>query len=347
MADEVLSAAERELLAHGALAATGPHPAAPRRARESHVRPAAAPLSPLDDAIKPHDFQRPRILGDDQMRALASLHERVACGFAPALSTVVRCPAQVRLSQFDQTTYGQWLRELENPTCLSVLRTEPTLGELALDMSLSILFPILDRMMGGGREASPAVRRPLTTIESRQAARVVQQFLSEVAKAWRDVAPLLLSVQRVECDPHAARIVLPGEGVVRARFDVSFAASRGAVSFCLPATVLRKLASNLVAPQRGAFVTAASNQPAQQVTNEVRQAHVELVARLAPIRMPTSELLELRVGDVIVTNHDVQRPLEVTVEGTPKFVVQAGAHQGRKAVRIDAELDTPSEPPSA
>jgi flagellar motor switch protein FliM len=282
MADEVLSAAERELLAHGALAATGPHPAAPRRARESHVRPAAAPLSPLDDAIKPHDFQRPRILGDDQMRALASLHERVACGFAPALSTVVRCPAQVRLSQFDQTTYGQWLRELENPTCLSVLRTEPTLGELALDMSLSILFPILDRMMGGGREASPAVRRPLTTIESR-----------------------------------------------------------------LAATVLRKLASNLVAPQRGAFVTAASNQPAQQVTNEVRQAHVELVARLAPIRMPTSELLELRVGDVIVTNHDVQRPLEVTVEGTPKFVVQAGAHQGRKAVRIDAELDTPSEPPSA
>jgi flagellar motor switch protein FliM len=346
MADEVLSAAERELLAHRA-PATGPQAALRRSVRESHTRPAAAPLASLDDSIKPHDFQRPRLLDDEQMQALTALHERVARGFAPALSTVVRGPTHVKLSHLDQTTYGQWLSELDKPTCLAVLRTAPVLGELALDMNLSILVPILDRMMGGGREPAPTVRRPLTTIESRLAARVVQLFLSEVAKAWRDVGSLTLTVQRVECDPHAARIVLPGEGVVRATFEVSIGVSRGIVSFCLPATMLRKLTSDLAAPQRSQSTTPASSEAAQPVTRQVNQAQVEVIARLAPTRMSTADLLELRLGDVIVTNHDVHRPLEVAIEGMPKFVAHAGAHKGRKAIQIDAQIGTPGDPPSA
>jgi flagellar motor switch protein FliM len=296
MADEVLSAAERELLAHRAVASTNPRSTSTRSSRESHVRPAAVPLAPLDDAIRPHDFQHPRVLEDHQIEVLSSLHERVARGFALTLSTVVRCPAQVKLSQFNQTTYGQWLREVESPACLSVVRT-------------------------------------------------AQQFLSEVAKSWREVAPLTLSVQRVESDPHSARIVLPGECVVRAKFEVAFASSRGTISFCLPATVLRKLSSDLLAPPRNEG--PAGSPAAQQMTQQLNQAQVEIVARLAPTRMATSELLELRVGDVIVTNHEVHRPLEVAVEGRPKFAARAGAHQGRKAVRIDVELDAPNNPPPA
>src|SRR5262245_44327549 len=103
MADEVLSAAERELLAHRALA-SGSQAAVRCSVRESHTRPAATQLSAFDDAIKPHDFQRPRLLNDEQVQVLTALHERVARGFGPALSRVVRCPAQVRLSHLDQTT---------------------------------------------------------------------------------------------------------------------------------------------------------------------------------------------------------------------------------------------------
>jgi flagellar motor switch protein FliM len=345
MADEVLSAAERELLAHRALTPASPQAALRRSVRESHARSVAAPRTPLDDAIKAHDFQRPRVLDDAQIEVLAAVHERVARSFAPALSTVVRCKAQVKLSHLDQTTYGQWLRELDKPTCLSVLRTAPIVGELALDLNLSILFPILDRMMGGGREPAPTVRRPLTTIESRLAARVVQHFLAEVAKSWRELAPLTLSVVRMECDPHVVQIVLPGEGVVRATYDVSFGGSRGAISFCLPATVLRKLCGDLTTSRSRAASPAP--EAAEQMTRQLNQAQVEVVARLAPTRMPTADLLELRVGDMIVTNHDVHRPLEVAVEGVPRFAARAGAHKGRKAVQIDAEIETPGDPPSA
>ncbi len=75
------------------------------------------------------------------------------------------------------------------------------------------------------------------------------------------------------------------------------------------------------------------------MTQQVRQTKVEVVARLASTRARTAELVELRKGDLIVTNHAAHRPLEVAVEGVTKFLAQAGALKGRKAVQIEAACD--------
>ncbi len=192
MADDVLSFAERELLTSRASTAASLRDDPARRADSPRgPGPIAAP-----EQVKPHDFKRPRTCDDDQLRMLTTLHERVARGFSAALSIAVRSPARAKLALVDQLTYAEWLRGLETPTYLTVLGAASLSGELALDISLPILFPILDRMLGGGREAGPLVRRPLTDIESRLAMRLIQPFLAEMAKAWRDVAELSLSVLR-------------------------------------------------------------------------------------------------------------------------------------------------------
>ncbi|HHK42325.1 MAG TPA: FliM/FliN family flagellar motor switch protein, partial [Planctomycetaceae bacterium] len=43
---------------------------------------------------------------------------------------------------------------------------------------------------------------------------------------------------------------------------------------------------------------------------------------------------QLRVGDIIATEHDVHAPLEVTVSGVPKFHARAGVYKGRKAIEL-------------
>ncbi len=345
MADDVLSHAERELLANRIPASASPRQAAHHANERSRAAVAAVLPIVSMDRVEPHDFTRPRSVDDEQLRALSTLHERVARGFGAALSVAVRCPARVKLTALDQPTYAQWLRGLENPTCVCVLRAAPLPGELALDVGLPILFPILDRMLGGGREPGPLVRRPLTAIELRLASRVQQLFLVELAKAWRDVAELALSVQRVESDPHAMRIVLPGEGVVRANFEVTMGAARGTMSLCLPATILRSVAHDLLSPAQSSNRSAATGESIAQVSQHVSQTKVEVVARLAATRVPTADLLELRAGDLIVTQHDAHRPLEVSVESVPKFLARAGALQGRKAVQIEAAIESTPKPP--
>jgi flagellar motor switch protein FliM len=75
----------------------------------------------------------------------------------------------------------------------------------------------------------------------------------------------------------------------------------------------------------------------------VSNAGVEMVVYLASSRLTTGELLGLAVGDVIKTENDSQCPLEVCVEGRPKFYGFAGLLKGHKAVRIGKPVVPPEE----
>ena len=73
----------------------------------------------------------------------------------------------MKLTSVDQLTYSEFVFSLENPTCFNLLKAEPLEGNLILDINPSILYPIIDRLLGGGKEAGPLARRPLTEIELR------------------------------------------------------------------------------------------------------------------------------------------------------------------------------------
>jgi len=50
-------------------------------------------------------------------------------------------------------------------------------------------------------------------------------------------------------------------------------------------------------------------------------------------------MLELRVGDIIASDKDVNEPLMVYVEGKPKFMASPGKYKGRKAIQIKSGFE--------
>ena len=89
------------------------------------------------------------------MRALQTLHEGFGRNFGAALSALLRSIVEVKLTSVDQLTYSEFVFSLENPTCFNLLKAEPLEGNLILDINPSILYPIIDRLLGGGREGGP------------------------------------------------------------------------------------------------------------------------------------------------------------------------------------------------
>jgi flagellar motor switch protein FliM len=49
----------------------------------------------------------------------------------------------------------------------------------------------------------------------------------------------------------------------------------------------------------------------------------------------------LRVGDIVTTEQDIHGPLEIAVEGVPKFHASPGTVKGRKAIQIQKPLEMP------
>src|SRR5687768_14119303 len=193
MAADVLSQAEVESLL-SAIDTAKPSTAAP----EAAALPAVAKLR---ERVSAYDFKRPERVGKEQMRALQTLHEGFGRNFAVALSALLRCMVEVKLTGADQLTYSEFIFSLENPTCFNVLAASPLEGNLILDINPAILYPIIDRLLGGGRETGPLARRPLTEIELRLVGRITDLFLAELRHAWENVLEINFEVVRVESNP--------------------------------------------------------------------------------------------------------------------------------------------------
>jgi flagellar motor switch protein FliM len=287
------------------------------------------------DKISPYDFKRPERVGKEQMRSLQTMHEGFGRNFGAALSALLRTIVELKLTSVDQLTYSEFVFSLENPTCFNLINAAPLEGQLILDINLSLLFPIIDRLLGGGSDPGTVVRRPLTEIELRLVSRITDLFCHEMKHAWENVLELNLSIDRVESNPQLVQIVPPNEVVVLISFELSIGDSRGMMNFCIPFNAIERISMRLSANSWVSYgKKMATPENIKRISGQLSDALVEVVVDLAETNISTSDLIGLRVGDIIATEKDVERPLVVSVEGRPKFHAQAGAFKGRKAIQV-------------
>jgi len=287
------------------------------------------------DKISPYDFKRPERVGKEQMRSLQTMHEAFGRNFGASLSALLRTIVELKLTSVDQLTYSEFVFSLENPTCFNLINASSLEGQLILDINLSLLFPIIDRLLGGGADTGTSIRRPLTEIELRLVSRITDLFCKEMKHAWQNVLDVDLSIDRVESNPQLVQIVPPNEVVVLISFELSLGESRGMMNLCIPFNSIERISNRLSSNSWVSYgKKTATTENIQRISNQLSDAVVEVVVDLAETNISTSDLIGLRVGDIIATEKDIARPLLVSIEGRPKFHAQPGAFKGRKAIQI-------------
>jgi flagellar motor switch protein FliM len=287
------------------------------------------------EKVSPYDFKRPERVGKEQMRALQTMHEAFGRNFGAALSALLRTIVELKLTSVDQLTYSEFVFSLENPTCFNLINASPLEGQLILDINLSLLFPIIDRLLGGGSDSTPPARRPLTEIELRLVSRITDLFCKEMKQAWENVLDLNLSIDHVESNPQLVQIVPPNEVVVLISFELTIGDARGMMNLCVPFNAIERISAQLSSNSWVSYgKKSATPENIRRISGQLSGAVVEVVVDLAETNISTSDLIGLRVGDIIATEKDTERPLVVSVEGRPKFHAKPGAFKGRKAIQV-------------
>lgn len=285
--------------------------------------------------VRRYDFKRPERVSKDQMRALQTLHEGFARNFGAALSGFLRMIVEVRVASCEQMTYSEFIAGLPNPTSFNLIKADPLEGRICLELSPLIIYPIIDRLLGGSNHELFIPQRPLTAIEGRLISQITDRAMACLKEAWQGVADLNFAVGEVESNPQIVQIVPPNEVVVVVGFEIKMANRAGAMSLCIPYNVIEPLVDELSAQSWfNAGRLRSSEEFAGRIGGRLDRAALVVEGVLAETTITLHDLMTMSEGDLIVTEKPATRPAVLCVEGRKKFLANVGEHRGARALKV-------------
>jgi flagellar motor switch protein FliM len=289
-------------------------------------------------AINNYDFRRPNRISKNQVRTLQSIHENFAEAFAYYLISKLQTTINITTTSVDQLFYSEYILSVANPSCLYVFEIAGTDGSGILEVSSQLALMIVERILGGNADILPKART-ITTIEQTVIRGIIEHSLSDLKSAWKSISDTIgFKYQRLEQEAEFVQIAPSSEIVIVISFDVHVGHHTFLMNICFPTFALEEILAKL---NRQQVTTNAHPQSPKKirenimtVNQQISTTYLPVIAELGKTSLTVTELLELKVGDVLKTKRRVDQEIEVIIAGKRKLAARPGVVEGKKAARI-------------
>lgn len=282
--------------------------------------------------IVPYNFRRPDRLSKEQVRSLYLLHDLFAHSLSSSLPLYLRAFSEVSLISVEQQSYSEYLRSLRDPTNIFTIYIERLRGMFAVELNSSIAFPIIDRMLGGsGQEQTE--QRTATELELK----ILEGFLSIITEnyreAWKPLIEFDTEITGRETRPQLLQIAPPNEVVIAAIYQIQIGETRGMMSICLPVMILEDIIEKF---NQSSYAPSAPTPPeaTQALLKTLSTINFPVSVELEKVAAKVSDLMSLTEGDILRTNHRLEKPVNINVSTETKFAGQLAALKGRMIIQL-------------
>lgn len=291
-------------------------------------------VSKAQKRIRVYDFKRPNKFSKDQIHSLQNIHDNFCRALTTYFSAHLHSVIETHVLSMEQITYDEFIRSLPNPTVLGIFSLGPLEGTLLLEVSPSLAFTIIDRILGGLGQGTEK-NRDLTEIERTIIERRLAQMVDMFGESWAEVYAVSPQFIALETNPQFTQIIAPNEMVMLVTLEISVAETVGMINVCLPYLVLEPILDKL--STFFLFSTQAkvsSEEQVEAIRRKIEWAKVDMNALLGQTEIAVRDLLDLAPGDVIPLNQGVQNPLPIFVGNFMKFRGVPGLSGEHLAVKL-------------
>jgi len=278
------------------------------------------------------DFRKPGQTPGSQMRAIYVLKQKFLHRIVSSLSAYLRCSVTAQLLGVDHVSYGEFLGGLPSPTCVVAVGMRPYEGNAVLELNPSLIFPIIEILLGGNGKASIAANREITEIEQNVLDGLFHIILQALGEAWKDVVPVTLTLESV--GKEARLIHAPHVPVVAMSIEIKLEEGGGHMNLAVPTEILTMPGEDGDAQSAPRKVEGNDAEQARML-DLLCEAKLTLQANLEGPMLKVQELLQLKEGDVLTFEHPIEQPLTGLINGKEKFAGQIVSTGKKKAFQIE------------
>jgi flagellar motor switch protein FliM len=288
-----------------------------------------------EPVLSTYDFRRPERVSKEQLKGLQSFFEAFARELGILLPPFLRTVVRVDLVSIDQLTYDEFILSVARPTSMSIIDMAPLEGRAVIELSPTMVFPIVDRVLGGKGVALPTARE-LTEIEDRIVYRIVLMILDTWKRAWEHLVEFKMSVVSQESDPLIVQIVAGSEMIVLVGYEVYIGETVGSMNMCIPLVVLNPVLDQISSQAhfQRALPPEVILATRMHIEGVVKRARVDVEPILGQTRLMLSDVARLQPGDVIPLDTAAAEPIPVRVGGVTRFLAKPGRRGEQSSVQL-------------
>lgn len=284
--------------------------------------------------IANYDFHCADRISQDQMRSIHLLHEYFGRSFASSLSAYLRAFVDVSLASLEQVPYSTFIKALPDPTLFASIGMRPLEANIALELNPSLVFPMIDMILGGPGHALEE-NRNLTEIEMNIVEGVIKLAMRDLCGAWHPIMELDLFLEGKGTKAQMFQIVSPAETVIAVHLELKIGESSGTMNIGIPSRMLKSLRSKFD-QQWNTPRQKPSGSEAERIFELIKPVPISVSSEVRRSRVTLNDLLKASVGDVIELNERITDPVYLCVGGIAKFAGKIIQRRGKRAFEITA-----------
>lgn len=273
-----------------------------------------------------------------RMPVLEIINDRFSRLATSALANIMRKRVDVNPVSIDMSKFGDFMRSLPVPTSINIFKIEPLRGNALLVVDTRLVFSLVENFFGGAGTQPKIEGRDFTPIEQSIITKVVKIILANLEDAWRPVHEVSVEFVRSEINPQFATIVPPSDVVVVISFEVELENSLGSMTLALPYATIEPIRSKLYA----AFQTErleVDHAWISRFRDRLLETPVDVSVTFGTTQITGRQLLDMRIGDILLLDQDEDDLLLARVQGILKFQGQPGFVKGNKAFKVLKEQE--------
>jgi flagellar motor switch protein FliM len=283
--------------------------------------------------VEPCDLRRSSTLTSDQVRVVTTLHESLARRLGNSLGVYLRVAFEMNLVSAEQLTFEEFLSRVPELTYLASLHVLPIDARAAVQADISLVFPIVDLVLGGSG-VDPIQPRDFTEIEEQIFETVVRLIARDLQSTWAAVIELDIRFDQRQQYTQVQNLMAPHEKILTLSFEIRLLEASGTLNMAFPAVIANALLRKLTS--KGVHFERVPSPEARQLLQQRlldSTFQTDLSLPLSPLRV--RELAALQPGQVLPLPVPCGLPIEFNVSGKPMYQAYPVRQGIKKGARID------------
>lgn len=290
------------------------------------------------EEVLEYNFIRSSRIPEGQRNTVSLIHSSYATEISLSLSSFLRAEVKVSLIKVEQQTFAEYINSLNNPTCIATFDMHPLSGMGLIEANSSIVFPVIDRMLGGKGEPQKEMRN-FTELEIAISKKFISYLLNILSNSWAYILNITFSAQEVQTNPAFIRNIPQQELCLAITLNMTMNdEASGILTICIPYVNLDPISSKLDTQQWGQYSIKQTEKIKQAHHHNFTQMVFDVTAILGETELSFLELLALQKGDILDLGEKATKPIQVRVEGLEKFAATPGIWGKFKGVAITDEI---------